>query len=157
MRIEKPSFASEDLGEAIDIANRLLEGGEGFFEEVRQIQAFDFSENKATHKPVSGSEVVDQLSRQINVTVQAWKPFNCFTRAYATTRPGTVIYLNAYKLDREVTSLVGTLIHESVHIVDDQPDELSFGHGDNYSKGKENSAPNQLATIAERIAAKIRL
>jgi hypothetical protein len=155
MQIEKPSFAAGNLDLAITVANQFLKGERGFFDEVRQIPAFDYSKHVATGKPVSGKEVVEELSRKVDVTVQTYKPWNPWTRALAKTLPGTVIYLNARTLDRSVPSLVATLIHESVHIADNAQKALSFGHGNNYAAGKENSAPYKLDAIAERIASKV--
>jgi hypothetical protein len=152
MKIETPAFADADLQKAITISNELLEGKRGFFDEVRPIQAFDLSKTVATGKPVTGEDVVAQLAQKVDVTVQKWWPWNIFSRAYATTYPGTVIYLNARKLDRSVPSLVSTLIHETVHLADNDSKTRSFGHGDNYAKGKENTAPYRLETIAEKIA-----
>ena len=92
------------------------------------------------------------LSQKVNVTVQTYKPWVFWSRALATTYPGTVIQLNAYQLKRSVSSFVDTLIHECVHIADNHPEQLCFGHGNNYSKGKENTAPYKSGAISEEIA-----
>jgi hypothetical protein len=157
MKIQTPEFADANLKQAVAITNELLEGKRGFFDEVRQIKAFDFSKNVATQKPVTGEEVVTQLAQKVDVTVQKWTPWYIFSKAYATTVPGTVIYLNARKLDRSVSSLVSTLTHEAVHIADNDPKTRFFGHGNNSPKGKDNTAPYKLDAIAERIAASIKI
>jgi hypothetical protein len=74
-------------------------------------------------------------------------------RAYASTSGG-VFTINVRKLmswrgdpKRSIPSLVGTLVHEYVHIVDNATEE-DFGHGDNYAAGKENSAPYWIGELA---------
>ncbi|MEI6243111.1 MAG: hypothetical protein WCP39_06880 [Chlamydiota bacterium] len=69
------------------------------------------------------------------------------------TKGDGVIYLNERKLPgKSFPSLVSTLVHESIHILDRNPTVRTFGHGNNFAKGKENTAPYRLQSIAERIA-----
>lgn len=151
MRIEKPSFADNNLNQAIAIANEMLEGKRGFQHEVRQITAFSMSKiNPATKKPFTGAEIVDLLSQKIDVTVQKYKPWYIWSKATAYTDPGVpIIHLNARNLNRSVASIVNTLIHESVHVIDKN---LCFAHGSNVAKGKDDTAPYKIGEIAEKLA-----
>ena len=69
-----------------------------------------------------------------------------------TLKNSTIIRLNVFKLARPTEELVSTLVHECVHIADNQPN-LSFGHGNNFFPSwKKNSAPYRIDQIAQRIA-----
>ena len=156
MKIETPTFATKypNLAEAITISNRLLRGDYGFFTKIRDVTAFDYSTNRSTHQPVSGADIVPLFAKKIDVAVQQYKPWYVWSRAVASTTPGTsVIHLNQNKLDRTVEDTVATLIHECVHIIDTEP-HLSFGHGNNYARGKEHSAPYLIEKIAQEVIAK---
>jgi hypothetical protein len=155
MRIQMPMnpLSNPNLGRSIRFANELLAGGRNFFEEVRVIPRFDLSQNKKTGVPVSGNDLVPLFAGNIDVIVKTYKPFWWFSKAVAMTKGGGVIYFNERKLpQKSFESLVSTLIHESVHLIDRDPKVMSFGHGNNYAKGKENTAPYKLQDIAERIA-----
>ena len=75
----------------------------------------------------------------------AWKPFNPWTSAIATTfknKPGK-IFINLRKIQqRSVEDYVNTITHEVTHI-------LGYSHGSNSPKGKENSVPYWLGNKAE--------
>jgi hypothetical protein len=156
MRIDKPDFAAKhpNIDKAITFSNQLLQGKYGFFEKVREVKAFDYSMNRNTKQPVSGAEIVPLFSQKIDVIVKLFKPWIFWSKAIASTTPGTpVIWLNQYMLDRSVDETVGTFIHECIHIVDNNKN-LSFGHGNNYAKGKKNSAPYRIEKIAQEAIAK---
>jgi len=158
MRIETPDFAKNypNMTKAIDISNRLLQGDGGFFSKIREIKAFDYSKNRANHQPVSGAEIAALFAKKIDVSVQTYKPWYIWSKAIAATTPGEhVIRLNQYKLDRSVEETTATFIHECVHILDTEKN-LSFGHGNNYARGKERSAPYQIEKIAQDIISKMK-
>ena len=132
MRIEMPARAhrSPTLSEAVEFANRLLQGEGHFLEEVSSIPSFLFSKNRETGKPVTGPEVVSALARNILATVRTYTPWYRSKACGGVKRRTTIIRLNTQKLDRPIEELVATLIHECVHIADNRP-ALSFGHGNN--------------------------
>ena len=157
MRIETPDFARNypNLNEAVKLANQMLQGDHGFFDEIRKINAFEYSKNYSTHQPVSGNDIAPLLAQKIDITVKKYKPWYFWSKAIASTIPGVpVIRLNQYKLDRPIDETAATLIHECVHIVDTQK-KLSFGHGNNYAAGKGLSAPYLIEKIAQEIITKI--
>jgi len=47
--------------------------------------------------------------------------------------------------------LVGTIIHEYIHVVDNNV-EASFAHGDNKPTGKENTAPYYIGRLGVEFA-----
>lgn len=150
MHIERPSFASGNLEQAIQIANEMLDGKRGFFQEVKQIKSFDMSYNPLTHQPFSGEEIMKLMSQKIEVTLKTYRPWFIWSKATAYTDAGVpVIHLNAHKLDRSIPDLVGTLLHECVHVVDEA---LEFSHGSNYASGKSDTAPYRIGLLAKLFA-----
>lgn len=153
MRIQMPEYVARypHLGEAITMANRLLEGQGDFLNQVRALPEFALSEHVDTHQPVTGAEIAPLLAQQIDVVVERYTPWYVCSKATASTTPGsTVIRLNARKLNRPTEDLVATLIHECVHIVDRVPG-MMFGHGNNYAHGKEQTAPYRIEAVARAI------
>lgn len=73
------------------------------------------------------------------------------TLAYTDENHPNTLFLNFRKLNREVESIVATIIHESIHALDDNEEEYTFGHGNNSSVGKDNTAPYWIGNLAYRI------
>lgn len=154
MKIQVPDFANShpQLVQAIQFSNNLLAGDKNFFNRIRVIPTFDYSKNSLTNRAVSGEEIVKLFAQKIDVTIQQYKPWYIWSSATAYTLPKTtIIHLNTRKLDRPVNEMVATLIHECIHILDKEPG-LSFGHGNNFPKHKEHSAPYQIEGIAKELA-----
>lgn len=150
MQIQPPNFANQynNLTDAINIANRLLKGEGQFFEKIRDVQSFDLSWNKVGVRPVSGADIVPLYAQKINVTVERYWPWYVWSKALASTVPGTsIIHLNARSMNRPTEELVATLMHECVHILDKEKG-ISFGHGNNYATGKSETAPYRIEKIA---------
>ncbi|HVK82087.1 MAG TPA: hypothetical protein VM915_15905 [Verrucomicrobiae bacterium] len=64
------------------------------------------------------------------------------------------IFYARFKRGRSVASIVNTLVHEFVHNVDmfgDGARGIDFGHGNQSSVGKEETAPYWIGDLAERI------
>jgi hypothetical protein len=70
------------------------------------------------------------------------------TLAYTDSRFPNRLFLNFKKLNRTAESIVATIIHESVHAVDDATQMYTFGHGNNSAVGKENTAPYWIGNLA---------
>ena len=123
--------------EAKEVANILVKNVK-FLEGIGKMEKFDFS-------TLSGAEIASWFQPQ-TIEIKLYKPFNCFSRALGKSLKNRVVYLNARKLDRPVESLVNTIIHELIHVLD--VDE-KCGHGDSWAKGKEDSAPYKIGGFAE--------
>lgn len=109
----------------------------GFRSEVSAIQKFDYSKR-------TGVQVIEDLSRMKDVAISTYKTKNPFSKTIAYTYGGArTVYFNTRKNPRDKKEMVNTVIHESTHIV-------GYGHGDNSSKGKENSVPYKVGSIAEK-------
>jgi hypothetical protein len=70
------------------------------------------------------------------------------TFAYMDRRFPATLFLNEKKLDREVADVAATIVHESIHGLDNTESRYSFGHGDDSPNGKENTAPYWIGTRA---------
>lgn len=59
--------------------------------------------------------------------------------------------MNDKKLNRSVESIAATIIHESVHVVNDSEQQYTFGYGNNSLANKENIAPYWIGDLALRM------
>lgn|SRR6185312_6689427 len=62
----------------------------------------------------------------------------------------TMIYLNQWRLNRSIPNFCNIFIHQVIHAVNAENPQYEFGHGDNSSIGKENTAPYWIGSLAER-------
>lgn len=69
--------------------------------------------------------------------------------AYYDPRYPNRVYINEAKLNRSDGSVVATIVHEFVHLVDGLDLSGYYGHGDNSSAGKQDTAPYWIDNIAE--------
>jgi hypothetical protein len=82
------------------------------------------------------------------VRVVAWRPFNPWTSAIATTYTSdpTTIHINVRKIaGRDTSDYVATLVHEALHL-------MGYGHGDNRNQHREpklSSVPIAVAQMAK--------
>jgi len=73
------------------------------------------------------------------------------TFAYTDSRFPNTLFLNFKKLDREIEDIAATIIHESIHALDDAEENYTFGHGNNSPRGKDNTAPYWIGNLAYRM------
>lgn len=128
---------------AVETSNQLLRD-KTFFDRIRQKDRFDLSN--------TSPQVIADLMENANgiVTVTLYASVSPFSRALAyedSRYPGTV-FLNTRRLNRSVASICASIIHECVHSVDGSQTQYSFGHGDNSSTGKANTAPYWIDNLA---------
>jgi len=121
-------------------------------EEVALLPVFEYSN-------LDGKQLAEIMKNGIPVHfvganhIPVFKYKNWFTRALAyTTNYSRNIKLNYYKMRRSPASIAGILCHESTHILDYYNEKYYFGHGDNKSKNKGQSAPYLIGKIAKRLA-----
>lgn len=141
--------ASKKLLESIELANSVLKNPK-FYEKLRTVKVFDYSD-------ITG-EILSNLILDSKITAQVIMktPLNPFSNATAYTKPQfpeSIFIYNKYVENRnvELADIVCTLAHEYLHLVDFEAEDYDFGHGNNYSSGKENTAPYLIETIAREI------
>lgn len=109
-----------------------------------------FLNEVATHSytftsATSGEQVADSIRKaHITLTVSTYKSKLPWSKTVAYRNAGeTTAYLNLRKnpAGKDIAEVVNTLVHEWLHV-------LGYGHGTNSAKGKENSVPYGVGSIA---------
>ena len=134
------------LQEAVVIVNSLLRSEE-FYDNIAAWHGFDLADTDPKH--------IAKLIRDANIDMcvdlyYAMSPFKNIDGYDDLENPST-IHVNIWKLDRPIASLCNTLVHGCVHAVNAHNDNYYFGHGNMYSKGKENTAPYWIGAMAQRM------
>ena len=140
------------LEKAVESANELLKD-QKFIDKIAKISGFDMSN--------ASPGVVIELLRLRNsfkcTELITYKPWNRWSSAYARFQPSKShsVQLSSRKLRRYLdenenhASLVGSIIHEFVHLADFHLIDYFFGHGGNNPTGKENTAPYLIGKLAK--------
>nr|WP_320000128.1 hypothetical protein [uncultured Draconibacterium sp.] len=138
---------NEKVNDCVEFINDLFEA-DFFLKSVADKDSF-------THTEYEPRKVAALMKDDENETVvKLYKSFNPWTRANAHVSPKfeNTLFLNTRKLWRNREDIINTIVHECVHVVDfSENGIIDFGHGDNYSKGKENSAPYWIGELAKKI------
>jgi hypothetical protein len=140
----KYSGSYSNVNMAVKMANNLLNNN-NFYQLIRTYQRFDMSD-------VTNDMIAALMKRHstLTITVKTYKPWWPWSKAVAMFKPSEphTVYLSSRRLNRSAASVVGSLLHEYVHLVDNLYSEYSFGHGSNSKYGKENTAPYAIGTMA---------
>jgi len=92
-----------------------------------------------------------------SVEVVLFKPFFRWSKAmamFSSDQPNKVS-LSSRKLNRssdkleQDASIAGSIVHELMHLIDNQLPMFSCGHGDNNPKGKEWTVPYAVGRLAK--------
>lgn len=102
---------------------------------------------------ISGMTLYDLFNAsKTEVNIMVFKSKNPFTKSNGYTTPSdpNSVYLNSRKFNRSDASIAATIVHETVHCLDNSTDPRHyFGHGDNNdSPEKDGCAPQFLADLA---------
>jgi len=140
----------EKIQIAVQMANMVFEN-EIFYERIRQVTRFDLS----TATPEIIAELIASSRLEFKVELfypSGWRAIKYRkTFAYTDGNYPNTLFLNLKKLDRETEDIAATIVHESIHALDDECIEYTFGHGNNSSIGKENTAPYWIGNLAYQI------
>jgi len=125
-----------------------------------QVDAFyEHIANKTFDNTKCSGDVIEALFRTHNtdqVKVVVYRPWWRWSKAiayYSPKKPNQV-NLNLYKIRRmNKHQICGTLMHEVTHLIDGKYWNLSFGHGNNSSVGKQNTAPYWIGRMSKRLSA----
>lgn len=127
----------EWLIEAARISNCVI-GKKDFLDEVENFKGYTYTDK-------TPEQIVYVFKNPSTVYLSSYKTTNPFSSVVATTYSNDKenIYFNLRKNPRTKKAHVNTVIHEALHL-------WGFSHGDNYSKGKENSVNYKVGEIAEK-------
>lgn len=135
------------LKSAVDLALEVFRN-DRFYQEIAAKDEFDLSD-------ATPQQIADLLGAfEIPVNVEGFYPRWFERLKYRKTLAYTVggnVYFNLRKMNRTENSLAATLVHETVHVLDNYTSEFSFGHGGNSSDGKGNTAPYWIGNLAYKI------
>ena len=136
--------------EATGISNNMLKNKKGLLTSVRHIKEFDDANCSGTD--IANAMVKISVKYTVEVIVaRSYNPFSRMIASFSRKKP-LQIKLNGWKLRRSKHSIVGSICHEYVHLVDNQYSHLSFGHGSNSSHGKGNSAPYKIGYMSKLLS-----
>lgn len=145
MFLNKDKSGNVRINQCILCANTLLDN-EIFYKNIK-VKETPFDMSTASAEYISNIMYLKKNLLTCNVRTYHRR----FTRALAyfiPSQPDTV-YINTAKLNRSTGSIIATLIHEWVHLVDHDDKTHSFGHGDNSPRGKQNTAPYWIDNLAQ--------
>lgn len=136
--------------EATEMANSVLIN-QMFYNKICEKESFDLS--------TASPQIIAALIAESNLEfkIELFYPSNWDaikyrkTLAYMDGRFPDTLFINLRKLDRSAESIAATIIHESLHALDNEAVDFTFGHGNNSSKGKENTAPYWIGNLAHKI------
>jgi len=136
---------------AVEMANSVL-NNELFYSRIREKESFDLS----TASPAVIADLIQ--NSDLTFKVDFFYPSGLFqaikyrkTLAYTDSRYPNTLFLNLKKLNRAEESIAATIIHESIHALDHDAVDYTFGHGNNSAVGKENTAPYWIGNLANKI------
>lgn len=123
------------MAEVARISN-CVAGNTEFLKEVELYPKFTFTDK-------TPAQVAESLKNPKPVVLSTYRTKNPWSAAVAATI-GDEVYFNTRKNPRDMSEMIETSIHEGLgHI-------QGYGHGDNYPRGKENSVPWALGTMAAK-------
>ncbi|GEQ87429.1 hypothetical protein ULMS_29370 [Patiriisocius marinistellae] len=136
--------------EATEMANSILKNPV-FYSKIREKNNFDLS----TASPQIIADLIENSDLEFKVDLfypSGWRAIKYRkTFAYMDHRFPNTLFLNLKKLNRSSRSIAATIIHESLHALDHEAIDYTFGHGNNSSKGKSNTAPYWIGNLANKI------
>lgn len=126
-----------NIAEGILTANKILDKDSEFIIHYTKSEFIEFVPDMAEGDFLKFMLLLNTWIQAHEVEVKLWRPWAWkFSAAVAMTK-GTHIWLNKYKLNRSVGSIVGSIVHELSHIVDGKFKNQYYGHGNNYRYGKD--------------------
>ncbi len=135
---------------AIEMANSILLNPK-FYQKIRAKSKFDLS----TASPQIIANLIQGSSLEFEVDLfypSGWRAIKYGkTFAYTDHQYPNTLFLNLKKLKRNPENITATIIHESIHALDHECSEYTFGHGNNSAKGKGDTAPYWIGNLANRI------
>ncbi len=136
--------------DAVKIANEMMKGRYGLLAGIKNVKEYDMANCSSDTIYTSMKYVYEKHQVVLNVK-RYWNPFSKCVAWFNPKKP-LDMNLNRWKVSRSKHSVVGSILHEYTHLVDNQYMHLSFGHGSNSRKGKQNTAPYKIGYIANNLS-----
>ena len=137
----------EHIQQAVTAANALLRN-DNFYRQIISKGSFDPQYTSADATPTVIADLIRTATLEMTVLLYLG-PLRVY--AYDDTYNYNLIHLNRLYINRNIPSLVNTMIHEMVHAVNYLNPQYRFDHGDNSPVGKENTAPYWIGNKAEEM------
>lgn len=139
---------NEKLLECADFINDLL-NLDDFYNDIAKHTGFSHTYNGYTPTKISDILKADKSTVLIKTYKSKWRWSKA--NAYVSIKYKNTLFYNTRKLWRTPESIINTVVHECVHVADNNnSNKTNFGHGDNKSRGKDNSAPYWIGALAGR-------
>lgn len=134
-------FGYAYLEAAMEEAEKILQPESPFLQKIAKIDRFAMSN-------IPRAQLARLFQQQLSVKVEVYCPFNRFSRALGYSEDGEdVIHVNVYKFNSSMASLIATLVHTVVPVLDFHDSEHVFDHGEVFSQGKENFTSYRLHEV----------
>jgi len=128
---------------AVNCANSLLADPK-FYQLIRAHSEFTMS----NISPAQIADLMHEADITMRIVMYIASPR---VHGYDDVHNPDLVHINVFRSDWTISGIVNTIIHQTVHAVNDIHQEFSFGHGDRSSPGKENTAPYWIANCAEEM------
>jgi len=129
-------------------ANHIMQDNE-FYQLIREIPSFDLA--KDLDGKVTGHEMAELIEEKpIACNIVLYRPRWPWSKVLGYYKGGKNVYLNSRRLHRSDSSILNTIIHEYIHLLDNYTDSY-LGHGGNTNEGKGRTAPYKIGDLAEEL------
>ena len=149
-----PKKTNTNLDWAVDYCNKVLFSTEHEFQDfltaIEQKQSFDMSSASADY--IAKKIIYFKNGSQV-MNIKLYRSKNPWSKAYGYYTPSRPfdININTRKMNRSIESFIRTLVHEMTHAIDGLDMIHNYGHGNNSSVGKQDTAPHWIGNLAARM------
>lgn len=140
--------SNQQVESAVDLVNTLFPF-ESFLQKISYHPHFDLAD-------VSPTEVANLIVQSdVHMSVDMYFSLQQSNDAFCYDDPddATRIHLNQWTISRSVDSICNTIVHQCIHALNAANPNCYFGHGDNNSIGKEQTAPYWIAGVVQKVVA----
>jgi hypothetical protein len=133
----------EKIRTAVSCANSIFQDPL-FYQTIRGSEGFDMAD-------ISTAQIADliytsELSMRVVMYIASPR-----VHGYDDSHNPDLIHINVFRGDWTISSIVNTIVHQTVHAVNSEHPGFKFVHGDRNGMGKENTAPYWIASCAEEM------
>lgn len=118
---------------------------------LQDIESKEFNMTEASGDYIA-KKLLWFIQQEHRINIVFYRSRNPWSKAYGyytKARPFD-ININTRRMNRTTASFVATFIHEMIHAIDGLDMVYDYGHGDNSSAGKQDTAPYWIGTLASK-------